>query len=284
MFGQLKFAINQTFDVEKDKRNLLVQTSLQLFMLVVLGGLLIVGFTISILASLVFSAKVSLFGISPSNFSFMLPILSYLIPFLLEAAVFAIMYKISPARQGMRWKPVIISGLIAALLFEILKVFMGIYVNVFGAATSAQKTYGAIGGIFVFLFFLYCTGVVILLGAELAATLHNFKSSYAGKEVRQAVVEDDDAKYINGEYVPAEVAQQLQKQTKTATIPAFDYGVVEEDPAVVAARTQEAATKKANSAKQPIKSNPLTLLVGGLTLLVATVISLLTRPRTKIKS
>ena len=60
-------------------------------------------------------------------------------PFAIESLVFAIIYKISPAREGVLWKPVLVAGFFAGFLFEVLKVFMGIYVNVFGAASWCHQ-------------------------------------------------------------------------------------------------------------------------------------------------
>jgi membrane protein len=216
IFAQLKFGINQTFGIRKDPRNPIFQIGLQLFMLVVLGGLLIASFVVSIIAGLILSAKVELFGISPSNFNFILPFLSYLIPILLEVLIFASLYKLSPARKGIRWRLVLLGGLFTTVLFEILKVFMGIYVTSFGAATNAQKTYGAIGGIFVFLFFLYTTGMVILLGAELTAALHNSKYNPAVKEAQaeaEAALVEAREKIINTEVKPLS-----KKPTPVATL------------------------------------------------------------------
>ena len=75
------------------------------------------------------------------------------IPYSIGMAVFTLIYKFSPARKGVRWKPVMLAELITGLLFELLKLLFGVYVVVFNASGGAAKTYGAIGRVFVFLFF-----------------------------------------------------------------------------------------------------------------------------------
>jgi len=179
IFDQFIFAVNQAFDVEKDKRSFFVKLGLRVAMLFGLGLLLAISFTITIAFQLIFNADVSILGISPKTFGFILPVLSYAIPLLLETVIFGILYKFAPARKGIHWKPVLIGALVAAVLFELLKVGFTLYVTAFGAASSATKTYGAIGGIVVFLFFVYLSAAVILVGAELAAILHGFKSGQA---------------------------------------------------------------------------------------------------------
>ena len=210
VFGQLKFAINTAFHVQRDQRNPVKQIGLQLLLLVILGGLLLIAFGINIIAGLIFNAKVSLFGVSPYDFNFMLPILSYIIPMFLELVVFALLFKISPARRGVRWKPVWLAAVVTVLLFELLKYLFGLYVSIFGASNNAAKTYGAIGGVFVFLFFLFLAAAVILFGAELAATMHNFRSGLGAAQTKDAVVETP-TEQIGNELVPPQAARKLKE-------------------------------------------------------------------------
>ena len=74
---------------------------------------------------------------------------------------FTLIYKFSAGGKGVRWKPVVLAGRITGLLFDLLKLLFGVYVVVFNAARGAARTYGAIGRIFVFLFFLYLSAIVI---------------------------------------------------------------------------------------------------------------------------
>ncbi len=278
MFGQIKFCVNIAYDVEKDKRNPILGIALQLFMLVVLGGLLIAAVAFTFVIGLVLNFQ--LFGLSLGGFSFLASILGYIVPFAIESLVFAIIYKISPAREGVLWKPVLVAGFFAGFLFEVLKVFMGIYVNVFGAASGATKTYGAIGGVFVFLFFLYMTGVVILLGAELGAVLQNFKSGMAEVETKPGVVETKASK-IGNEYVPQNMAARSKQPPMT---PAFSYGTVEQDPAVVVAQEQfknRPSYVTTSTSITPVKPNPVTTFVGGAVLVIAAAISFLTHRKSQ---
>lgn len=288
IFGQLKYATNRAFRVQKDLRNPILQIGIQLLMLVFLGGLLILAFLINILFGLFFNQKISLFGMSPFDFSFLLPVLSYLIPYFIESTVFAFIYKFSPARKGVRWKPVLLAGFITGVLFELLKQLFGIYVVVFNAAGGAAKTYGAIGGIFVFLFFLYLTAIVILIGAELAARLHNFPEGLATAKSKQALVEIP-AEEIQSEMVPSRFAPVIKQAEATGTAdtskigpPSLSQGSVATHGGSVTLPNGNAAKKPggpnipAKSADQPVSKSGnqdrLAMVIGSIVLAVAAVI------------
>jgi membrane protein len=192
IFDQFINAVNKAFDVEKDERNFFVKLALRLIFLVGLGGLLILAFGISIIARLIFDAKISVFGISPFSFSFILPIISYLMPIALQIIIFALLFRFGPARKGLKWKPILVGAVVSALLFEALKAGFSLYITVFGGADGATKTYGTLGGIVVFLLFIYFAAAVILVGAEVAATLHNFESGLAAAKTPNSVVEAKD--------------------------------------------------------------------------------------------
>jgi membrane protein len=279
VFGQLKFAINKAFDVQKDQRNIVIQFGMQLVLLVVMAVLIIVGFSISIVSSLVLNLKIYMFGISPYNFSFLLPVVSFVLPPLLEWIIFIILFRFTPARAGIRWLPVLIAAAITVVIFELLKILFGLYLNIFGITSSTTRTFGAIGGIFIFLFFLYLTATIILLGAELAAVMHNFKSGLAATKAKEAVVETK-AQEINGEMVPQHAAEALKAaQGQSQTTDAGRAGSKLKEEAM-------AAPSSARLEHRRITNNPLTTIVAGIVLLVATVLNyllLLRRHKSKIE-
>jgi len=95
----------------------------------------------------------------------------------LVALMLAILYWASPnAKQaGFRW--ISPGGLLAVLLWILASVLFGVYAANFG---SYNKTYGALGGVVVFLVWLWLTNIAILLGAELDAELERERAIAAG--------------------------------------------------------------------------------------------------------
>ena len=96
---------------------------------------------------------------------------------LLISAVFAILYWAAPnARQaGFRW--ISPGGILAVLLWIAASVGFAVYAANFG---SYNKTYGTLGGVAVFLVWLWISNIAILLGAELDAELHRARAIAVG--------------------------------------------------------------------------------------------------------
>lgn len=96
--------------------------------------------------------------------------LRYLIPLFLVFIVFSLLYLFAPnLKLGMR--QVFAGALFATLGWIAASQAFAFYVNSFG---NFSRTYGSIGGIIVFLVWLYISSVVVLLGGELNAALYHF--------------------------------------------------------------------------------------------------------------
>ena len=91
--------------------------------------------------------------------------------------MFAILYWAAPnVRQpGFRW--VSPGGLLAVLVWVAASAAFGIYVANFA---SYNKTYGALGGVIVFLIWLWISNIAVLLGAEFNAELERGRQIEAG--------------------------------------------------------------------------------------------------------
>ena len=96
---------------------------------------------------------------------------------LVVSLVIAILYYASPnvRHPGLRW--IIPGSLLAVLLWVVASAAFAFYVASFA---SYNKTYGALGGIVVFLVWLWITNTVILLGAELSAEIERGRQIQAG--------------------------------------------------------------------------------------------------------
>jgi membrane protein len=81
-------------------------------------------------------------------------------------AIVALLYYATPNVKLRGWKWVLPGALFALVIWLIASVAFAFYVANFG---SYDKTYGTLGGIVVFLVWLWITNVALLLGAELNA-------------------------------------------------------------------------------------------------------------------
>jgi membrane protein len=108
-------------------------------------------------------------------------ILRWLLLAALLIAGLAVLYRYAPDRDQPRWSWVSWGSGIATLLWVLASVGFSFYVSLFG---NYNKTYGALAGIVILLFWLYLTAFVVLLGAELNAEmeLQTARDTTAGPE------------------------------------------------------------------------------------------------------
>jgi membrane protein len=109
--------------------------------------------------------------------------------------MFALLYWAAPnvKQAGFRW--VSPGGLLAVVAWLIASGAFALYVANFG---SYNKTYGALGGVIVFLVWLWISNIVILLGAELNAELERQRAIEGGMrpEDKEPFAEPRDTRKI----------------------------------------------------------------------------------------
>ena len=96
---------------------------------------------------------------------------------LIVSLMFAILYWASPnvKQPGFRW--ISAGGIVAVVIWIIASVAFAFYVANFG---SYNKTYGALGGVIIFLVWLWLSNIAVLLGAEFNAELERGRQIEAG--------------------------------------------------------------------------------------------------------
>jgi len=101
------------------------------------------------------------------------PVLIVIVSFL-----FAFLYWASPNVRHPKFRWVSPGGLVAVLLWIVASAAFAFYVANFA---SYNKTYGALGGVIIYLVWLWITNVVILLGAEFNAEIERGRQIQAGR-------------------------------------------------------------------------------------------------------
>ncbi len=101
--------------------------------------------------------------------------LTRLAPTVFSVLGFAMIYLIVPNR-AIHPGHALTGGLVAAILFEMLKSGFGLYLREF---PSFQLVYGAVSALPIFLVWMYLSWVVILFGAQVAAALPEWRASQA---------------------------------------------------------------------------------------------------------
>jgi membrane protein len=126
---------------------------------------LVLGLGFLLLVSLVISAAIAAFGKWWDGVfeggEALLQALNFGISFAITTLLFALIYKLMP-RARIAWRDVWVGAGVTALLFEIGKFLIGLYLG----KTSVASGFGAAGSLVVLLVWVYFAAQIFLLGAE----------------------------------------------------------------------------------------------------------------------
>jgi len=160
-FAELRRALNQIWEVELVASGFLQEIRVRLLSF---GMVVVVGFLL--LVSLIFAACIaalnSVFTGSPSWLQPMLAVIQLASSLVVESLLFAAIFKVLPETH-LRWADVILGGFVTAVLFELGKSVIGLYLGNAGLGSM----YGAAGSLVVLLVWVYYSSQIVFVGAEL---------------------------------------------------------------------------------------------------------------------
>ncbi|MFH1804779.1 MAG: YihY family inner membrane protein [Pseudomonadota bacterium] len=168
LLGSIETVMNDVFRVTTPRK--LLSRVLVFWTLITVGPFLL-GLSLS-LASYLFAMRYWLGGDEVGQ---QIGNLTLLAPFVLSAFAFSLLF-IGMPNRAIDWKDGIVGGVVAAILFEVLKKGFGYYVITF---PTYQTIYGAVAVVPIFLLWIYLTWLVILLGAQVAAARSEWRSARA---------------------------------------------------------------------------------------------------------
>jgi membrane protein len=157
-------ASNAIYDIEEG-RPIWKKLPLRIAITVVMLVLLAVSALAVVLTGPVAEQVGKLFGVGDSALTIW-NIVKWPVLVLIAAFMFAVLYYSAPNVKQPGVRSVLPGGVLAVVLWIVASVAFALYVASFA---SYNKTYGALGGVIVFLVWLWLTNLAILLGAEFNA-------------------------------------------------------------------------------------------------------------------
>ncbi len=162
--GAFMDASNAIYDIEEG-RSIVKKLPLRLAITVVMLVLLAISAVAVVLTGPLAEQAGSLFGVGDSAVAIW-DIAKWPVLVLIVAFMFAVLYYAAPNVRQPGVGAVMPGGILAVVLWIAASAAFAFYVANFG---SYNKTYGSLGGVIVFLVWLWLTNLAILLGAEFNA-------------------------------------------------------------------------------------------------------------------
>jgi len=161
VFGELQSALDRIWQVPQQNKSGVIGT----LKTRLLSFGLILGLAFLLMVSLVVSAGVAVIGrwaggIVP-GWEIGLQLLNLCISLGITTVLFAMIYKLMPQAR-IDWRDVWVGAGVTAVLFEVGKLLIGLYVG----KTSVASSYAAAGSVIVLLVWVYYSAQIFLLGAE----------------------------------------------------------------------------------------------------------------------
>jgi len=141
--------------------------SLLAYVMLLTMGPLLIGVSVSATTYLMMTLSTEISNVPARTHSVLLQV----VPISMSAVAFFLLYRLVP-HQKVAWPDALVGGIVAAAMFELAKEVFAIYVR----WAPLSMVYGTFAAVPFFLLWIYLSWLVVLLGAELAASLADWRS------------------------------------------------------------------------------------------------------------
>lgn len=173
--GAFGRALNRVYEIDEGRSvwRLRPLTFLVTLGLTVLAGVVLVGLVVS---GQIADQVGSLIGLGPQAV-FVWGVVKWPVMLLVVMGMVAVLYYVTPNVRQPRFRWMSPGAVVAILAWVLASVLFGLYVGSFG---KYDATYGSLGGVIVFLLWLWITNLALLFGAEVDAELERTRELVSG--------------------------------------------------------------------------------------------------------
>ncbi len=140
------------------------RNAISLLFAIAIGGVMLAATFLYWLMLAILTFEIPLLGVRPQDIPGVVPVLMNLLPIVMVMLSLTALYRYLPAHR-VPFAQIALGAGVSAVLWEILRRLFGWYLSTFG---RFNEVYGPATSVIVFLFWLYLSAVLFLLGAEVA--------------------------------------------------------------------------------------------------------------------
>ena len=177
--GALITTINRAYNL-RPRRNMVTQKLLSIALTLVLSGIWLFSMTIILFGPRVSGAIFEFLGLAGSASVSVWTTMRLPLVFILTLTAMAILYFYAPeARQRFRW--ILPGAITSTVLWMAASSLFRVFVRNFAAY---NKTYGSLAAVVILMWWLWFSGLIFLLGAEINALMKRLEDEDGNRRVR----------------------------------------------------------------------------------------------------
>ncbi|MFS0787627.1 YihY/virulence factor BrkB family protein [Shouchella sp. 1P09AA] len=162
-------SVNRAYNIEETRHFLKLRGTaivLTLAMIIVI----IITLALPVFGSLILDFLENFLSV-PSEFISMLDNLRWVVAVTVMILSLMVLYRIAPNKH-LKLKDGLPGAIVATFAWQLISFFFSLYVSDF---SNFESTYGPLAGVIILMFWFFLTGIILIIGAEINATIHQLQ-------------------------------------------------------------------------------------------------------------